>query len=555
MRGAAIQYLLCDGLLPECDQHWDSKNSAGRPADICQRCQSAARSSLEREDFPHAWLGSLVDISERTSAMAWAQALACDDFCSATFRGLPLGEWVLSSVVSYFRKYPPDLTNARVAAVYRGFLYSAAIVATGLNKYLDGHPVDAALLFNGRQSITRVAFELFRRRGIRVLTHERAEYERGHINVKPNAHCMSPEPFKAFWQQRANVPLRQEELDSTLQWLIRRRYGANLAWIPFNTPSRRRSSTRKRLGLGAEGQLWALFTSSMDETAADPVMQGPYESQIEWINDVVTWVKSHSDVQLVIKVHPNLGGNSYIGKAIHELHVYERMKSELPANVRIVMPEEQLSAYELAEEADKGLTFGSIMGLEMALLGKPVMLASRALYENGKHIVTVRARKDLTPMLEQFVQARPGREIQREAFRLAYSYIFVFEFPFPMLKMVDLYRAEPNYSSDSDLMHDASLARICGFLVNGNDLFESVDGLNHSRSTADEDRFFEILEQSPDYLRSARYERWLMMRSVGRTTRDALCRLPFGSRLIGLGRRKWHALLGHVERSAMEIHS
>jgi hypothetical protein len=552
LRGAEIQYLLCDGLLPECDQHWDSKNSAGRPADICRRCQAAAKSSRGRLEFPYTWLGTLVDISERASAMAWTQALACEEFRTATFRGLPLGEWVLSSVVSYFRRYPPDLTNARVAAVYRGFLYSAAVVATGLTKYLDGNPVDAALLFNGRQSITRVAFELFRQRGIRVLTHERAEYERGHINLKPNAHCMSPEPFREFWQRCADVPLKQEELDSTLQWLIRRRYGANLAWIPFNTPSHRRSSIRKRLGLDTEGQLWALFTSSMDEVAADPVMQGPYESQSSWISEVLDWVKSRGDVQLVIKVHPNLGGNSYIGKAVDELQVYERMKAELPANVRIVMPEDQFSAYELAEEADKGLTFGSIMGLEMALLGKPVMLASRALYENGDHIVTVRTKQELVPMLEQCLDARPGREIQREAFRLAYSYIFVFEPPFPALKVMDLYRAEANYSSASELLQDESLTRICGFLVGGKDLFDSVNGRDQPRSAADEDSFFETLAQSPDYLRSARYERWLMMRSLGQTTRDALRHLPFGSKLIGLGRRKWNALLGHVERSAME---
>ena len=36
-----------------------------------------------------------------------------------------------------------------------------------------------------------------------------------------------------------------------------------------------------------------------------------------------------------------------------------------------------MNAYSLAEEADVGLTFGSTIGLEMAMLGKPVLLASR----------------------------------------------------------------------------------------------------------------------------------------------------------------------------------
>ena len=119
-------------------------------------------------------------------------------------------------------------------SVYRGFLVSGAIVATALRNYLQTNAIDAAILFNGRQSITRVALEIFRERGIRVLTHERAEYQRGHINVKPNAHCMNPEPFGALWSTWGQVPLNRKALDSAFKWLVQRRYGANLAWIPFN---------------------------------------------------------------------------------------------------------------------------------------------------------------------------------------------------------------------------------------------------------------------------------------------------------------------------------
>ena len=553
-RGAEIQYLLCDGLLPECDQHWDSKDSTGRPADLCQRCQAAASASSDRQDFPYAWLGSLVDASERISAMAWVQALAPGDFRSANFRGLSLGEWVVSSVVSYFRKYPPDLEDAKVTAVYRGFLYSAAIVGSALTRYLDGDPVDAALLFNGRQSITRVAFEVFRQRGIRVLTHERAEYERGHINVRPNAHCMSPEPFKDFWQHRAQVSLSQDELDTTLQWLIRRRYGANLAWIPFNTPSHQRASIRKKLGLTPNGRLWALFTSSMDEVAADPVMQGPYESQIAWVDDVIDWVKSRPDVQLIIKVHPNLGGNRYIGKAANELQAYEGMRLQLPPNVRIVTPEQQLSAYELAEEADIGLTFGSIMGLEMAMLGKPVVLASRAFYENGAHFLTVCCKKDLVPILERCAQATADRGIQREAYRLAYAYIFKFEMPFRALSVSDIYAAQPNYTTVNDLASgkDASLDCICDFLMHGKNLHRLPAPEEVARDTADENVFFRKLTSSGDYLRNARYERWLRLRSVGRSVRSVLLSLPFGvgQLALNLGRGRWHSLLVRMERKA-----
>jgi hypothetical protein len=553
VRGAAVEYLLCDGLLPECDQHWDSKASSPRPFDLCHRCQTNAKANMDDLGFPFRWLGDFVSPVEKAAAFAWAQGVKPSELPEASFNEFPIGQWVLSSVLSYFRQHPPELNNWHVVSVYRGFLFSAAIVATGLGNYLEANRIDAALLFNGRQSITRVALEIFQQRGIPVLTHERAEYQRGYINVKPNAHCMSPVPFEAFWNMWGQVPLTRESLDAASQWLIERRYGANLAWIPFNKSSVRNSSLRASMNLGQDKRLWALFTSSTDEVAADPLMQGPYESQAAWVHEVVHWVGLRDDVELVIKVHPNLGGNSYIGKAVNELRTYQEMKLALPANVRIVWPEDSVSAYSLAEEADVGLTFGSTIGLEMAMLGKPVLLASRWMYGLGSKILTVHSKESLPEMLEKCLHAHTDREIQRQAFRLAYYYIFRFELPFQSVKVLSVseFRAKLNYVDPQDLApgKDDSLDHICDFLIKGCPLFDCPTAEERSRTTADEDAFFEELAHSPDYLRSDRLERWLRLKSFARSATHLVRRLPFGAgdALLNLGRARWHTFLKSLE--------
>lgn len=557
VRGATVEYLLCDGL-PECDQHWDSKSNSSRPLDLCQRCQTRAKTNLGSLGFSFRKLGEFVSPAERSAAFAWAQNVKPSELRDASFEGSPIGQWILSSVISYFRQYPPDLNNWHVVSVYRGFLFSGAIVAIALRNYLKVNSVDAAILFNGRQSITRVALEIFQQHGVRVLTHERAEYQRGHINVRSNAHCMSPEPFRSIWNTWGHVPLTRESLDSAFQWLIQRRYGANLAWIPFNKSSGGNSSVKTKLNLSRDKRLWALFTSSTDEVAGDPLMQGPFESQAEWVEAVVQWVRMRDDVELVIKVHPNLGGNYYIGKATDELRTYEQMKSSLPNNVRIVMPEDSMSAYALAEEADVGLTFGSTIGLEMAMLGKPVLLASRALYEHGSKILTVRSKESLPEMLEKCLNASPSQEIQRQAYRLASYYMFKTELPFPRVKMLDVFEAEANYAGDQDLASgkDDSLDHICDFLIHGSPLHDSPTTADLSRTTADEDAFFKQLASSPDPLKSNHLERWLRWKSMGRTTIALVRRLPFGAgdALLDLGRGRWHAFLKSVETEGTGSH-
>lgn len=554
VRGADVEYLLCDGLLPECDQHWDSKSGRPRPFDLCQRCQSAAQGSLAVRAFPHRWLGEFAHPQERASAFEWAQRLRPSEFREASFAEAPLGEWVLSTVISYFRRYPPDLNDQHVVSVYRGFLFSAAVVAMGIRTYLDQHVVDAALVFNGRQSIMRVALELFHQRGIRVLTHERGEYRRGCVNLRPNVHCMNMQPFETFWKAWGHVPLTQEALDGTMQWLVRRRYGADLAWLPFNTPSIGGPPLRTRLNLGPKGRLWALFTSSTDEVSGDPLMQGPYSSQAEWVREVVRWVSSREDVQLVIKVHPNLGGNSYIGKATGELAIYRQMLLTLPPNVRIVLPEDPIDAYSLADEADAGLTFGSTIGLEMAMLGKPVLLASRALYEHGSHVLTVRSKESLPRMLEECLETSANVEIQREAFRLAYYYLTAFEHPFKAIAVRGIYEAAVNYASPDELSpgKDVTLDRICNFLIGGDSFFDWPTPAELSRTSDAEDIFLKKLSSSSGVFKNVRYENWLKLKSFTRSSKGRLQRMPFGAGdlLIRLARGQWRALLARLERNA-----
>jgi len=191
----------------------------------------------------------------------------------------------------------------------------------------------------------------------------------------------------------------------------------------------------------------------------------------------------------------------------------------------------------------------------MAMLGKPVLLASKALYEHGSQVLTVRSRESLPGLLEKCLQASPGREIQREAFRLAYSYLFRFEPPFPAITVLGIYQAKLNYARPEDLApgRDSSLDRICNFLLKGNPLSGRPTPEEQSRSTAEEDAFFEELERSPSYLRDLAYERWLRLKSLTQSARDLVRRLPFGvgEVLLGLGKNRCHSLLQRVGNGAI----
>jgi hypothetical protein len=552
LRGATVEYLLCDGLLPECDMHWDSMtNNRSRPLDICQWCQAGSTARITEMDLPYRWLGEFIANPEREHAFAWAQSLLPGEICKATYFEYPIGEWVQSSVFSYFRQYPADMTNWRVVNAYRGFLMSGALVAIGLGRYLAAHAVDSALLFNGRQSITRVAFELLQQHGVRVLTHETPFFQPGHLMVKPNARCWSPQPFADFWRLWGDVPLTRAALEQTMKWLISRRYGRSLTWYAYNRSVTWDRSLKQQLNLTKGKKLLALFTSSTEETAGDKELEGAYELQSVWVQDVVEWVKDRNDAELVIRVHPHLAGNSGLTRANDEFHFYEEMKAAAPRNTRIVMPDQPLNSYALMDEADVGLTFGSSTGIEMAMLGKPVVLASRNFYEVGSQIINVRCRESLRDDLEKSLGPFSVRELRRQAYRLAYYYVFEFELPFPLVSVFGVMDVELNYNGTKALAPgcDGSLDHIVNYLLEDRPLFDSPTESEKSRLPTEEDAFFEWMERTPDCLRDRDYERRLpLMTGLKRLTqvsKNTVRKIPLGAgaKLLGVGRRVYRSIV------------
>ncbi len=63
------------------------------------------------------------------------------------------------------------------------------------------------------------------------------------------------------------------------------------------------------MNLSQNKRLWALFTSSTDEVAGDPLCKAPMNRKPPGCAMWCSGWRSRDDVELVIKVHPNLGGN------------------------------------------------------------------------------------------------------------------------------------------------------------------------------------------------------------------------------------------------------
>lgn len=439
-RGHSFNYVNCDGLFSNCDMVWES-TVGPRPANACAVCQSQVKSMLEGCRIPNTWLGKYKVPGDDLAAESFEQNLNDPELLEAVFNGSPVGAWVKSSVHTHLRINTIDLLNPKHCATLRSYIRSGVIAITTINRMLDALQPTILLLFNGRMSVTRIALELAKARGIRVVCHERG-ISKESLLLWENEGCLSLRPYARLWQEWGEVPLGRSEVAKVTQWLVDRAHGTNLNWRAFSVQS----------SLGVVGdfldahqgkKVWSLFTSSTDEIVAELEYSSAFVTQYRWIEETVAFARRTPAIALVIRVHPNSGGKKSNGRNQEELEFFRRLQATLPANVALVMPDDEVSTYALIDRADLGLVYGSTVALEMACRGKKVLLGARTRWMSCGSIELLTEPQNYASILATHAALRPdaaeAEKIAIAAYRFAYAYVQRWNIPFPLIRMPNVY--------------------------------------------------------------------------------------------------------------------
>ena len=492
LRGADVRYVLCDGLYSECDVFRTATYQ--RSERSCIECQARVSALMQKMAMPYEWLGRYTLPSELDEARRWADSLPLDRLEQAIYNAWPIADWVRSSVHTHLRRSRLDFSDEQVARVFRGYLSSGLTAALGLTRLLDEFQPDVLLQFNGRQSSTRVALELARAREIRVVCHERGA-RRGALGIVENVHCVGLAPIRQTWQEWHDIPLSEEELERAHGFLIEREHGVNRNWKVFSPAPQSPARIRGELGLEPGRPLWVIFTSSDDEVVAEDDWHGPIEHQLEWIDRTVAFATAHSELDLVIRVHPNTGGSRSTGRNEGLLQAFEELAGRLPANARLVRPDDQISSYTLMDLCDLGLVWHSGVAFELAMKGKRALIGAGSIVRGYEFVHDVVDAEGYETQLESMLEAGPlPPELQRLAYRWAYATYFRRDLPFPLIEMPDPHTGRPTYTSLDELRpgRDATLDRLARILLDGEPACLPPGPKELERTSEAEDRFFGI---------------------------------------------------------------
>lgn len=120
-----------------------------------------------------------------------------------------------------------------------------------------------------------------------------------------------------------------------------------------------------------------------------------FKNQEEWISKTINFFKKNSQLNLIIRAHPDeIWHRSEI-----KLGELAEGISKGVKNIYIIKGEENINTVGLMDRCEIGLAWISNFGLEMALKKKPVILAAKAQYQNLKLCLTPKSQKEYFNMI------------------------------------------------------------------------------------------------------------------------------------------------------------
>jgi capsule polysaccharide export protein KpsC/LpsZ len=110
----------------------------------------------------------------------------------------------------------------------------------------------------------------------------------------------------------------------------------------------------------------------------------------------------------------------------------ERFPS-LPENIHLLPADAEVNTYDLVDIAEVGLVFTTTVGMEMAMVGMPVIVSGKTHYREKGFTVDARSWEEYFSSLDRVLNAPKKHRLSREQVERAwtYAYRFFFEYPQP----------------------------------------------------------------------------------------------------------------------------
>jgi hypothetical protein len=294
--------------------------------------------------------------------------------------------------------------------------------------WLQQHEPDVVIIPNGSVLEYGILYTVARYLDITTVTYEFGE-QRERVWLAQNRQVIRMET-DPMWEACQDQPLSEAEWKK-IRTLFSARQGGDL-WKTFKRrwqDSSRAGGQQVRESLGLDERPIVFLPTNVQGDSLTLDREIFSQGMTDWIVRTIQYFINHSEYQLVVRVHP--GEKLSWGASMME--VIDDYFEALPEHVHVIPAEEDVNSYDLAEIATLAVVYTTTLGLEMAMIGKPVIVVGETHYRAKGFTVDPESWEAYFTNLDDLLKDPSEGDLSEEQVKRAwtYAYRFFFEYPFP----------------------------------------------------------------------------------------------------------------------------
>ncbi len=385
--GHKVKFLICQKSLDLC-VHGTNRDSKISPPP-CNGCMN-----LRGELYPQSMAINIdaspeitAPLQQRLKTKSWEQLRAF------THNSLNVGRICLSSLRWLERRNDLEPTKFQRHTLEK-YIASAVGLAHSLDRQLDQLQPQVFVVFNGSFFPEAIARAIALKKGIRVVTHEGGHNTLSEFFSHGLATDYNIEMPKDFHLSASE----EDELDQYLNQRFKGQFmmGGRPIW-----PSISSIPTELAAKIGKFQQIVPVFTNVVWDTSQLSANIF-FEDMFCWLKATLQKARQNPNTLFIVRAHPD---ELRTGKASRQ-PLSEWLKKEgflNITNIHFIAPNEYISSYELIRIAKFCIVYNSTIGMEVAMLGKRLLVGGRSRYHNKGLYPDIKSQMDYNRQLEQLL--------------------------------------------------------------------------------------------------------------------------------------------------------
>ena len=366
-----------------------------------------------------------IPVSEQAKSTV-AELTDLDAVLNYKLDGIDFGDIVLGTMYRYFK----SLTFGDDAeSVGRRMLVTSLSNYLCVKQRCETHQYDLVSFSHGIYVTWQPIVEYCQRNSVNYICYDRAK-TKDHVNFNVN----QPSPdwsFDSAWERFSGRKLTSAENARVHEYLKGRELQKGDVYsYNFSAKAEDLEKEKNRLGIPTNRKCITIFTNLIWD-AANVSRDIAFDNAFDCVVKTIEAFRDRDDIQVVLRSHP---AEKVLGtKERYAELVQDHFGADLPSNVTLISPEDDVNSFTVIDITDVGVVNTSTVGLEMAVLGKQVVLISETHYRNKGFTNDVDSPETYFQAIENsLTQPDIGKHRQSLAEKYFFMMMFLYQHRLPV---------------------------------------------------------------------------------------------------------------------------